>query len=245
MLAAMVELYNFQPAYGLPSASPFVLKVETYLRMTEVPFKVTIMNDPRGAPKKKLPVLVDDGKEIPDSGAIVAHLKKKYGDKLDEKLTPEQRGLAHAVRRMLEESTYFVVMYARWIYPPGWERTKQVFFGRMPALVRAFLPGMLQKNIRKMLYGQGVGRHSHEEIMALGNADLDALSQILGDKPYLLGAEPTSIDATGYGFLAQVMYTPFEDEVMQHAKTLKNLVAYADRMKARYYPAEEKVAAAS
>ena len=239
MLAAMIELYNFQPAYGLPSASPFVLKVETYLRMTGIPFKTVIKNDPRKAPKQKLPVILDEGQEIPDSGAIIAHLKKKHGDKLDEKLDASQRGVAHAVRRMLEESAYFVMVYARWVYPPGWKITREVFFGKMPALLRAFLPGMIQKNIKKTLHGQGIGRHSHEEIMAFGKADLDALSQILGDKPYLLGNEPTSIDAVGYGFLAQVMYTPFEDEVVTYAKTLKNLLAYTNRMRDRYYPPAE------
>jgi glutathione S-transferase len=241
----MIELYNFRPAYGLPSASPFVLKVDAYLRMTGIPFKVVIKNDPRKAPKKKLPVILDEGQEIPDSGAIIAHLKKKYGDKLDAKLTPEQHGVAHAVRRMLEESTYFAVVYARWIYPPGWEITREVFFGKMPAIVRAFLPGMIQKDIKRTLYGQGIGRHSHDEIMAMGKADIDAMVQILGDKPYLLGDEPTSIDAIGYGFVAQLMYTPFTDELITYAKTRKTLVAYTDRIRARYYPADEKAKPAS
>ena len=241
----MIELYNFQPAYGLPSASPFVLKVETYLRMTGIPFKMVVKNDPRKAPKQKLPVILDEGREIPDSGAIIAHLKKKYGDPLDEKLDARQRGIAHAVRRMLEESTYFVFVYARWVHAPGWAITREVFFGKMPALVRAFLPGMLQKNIKKTLHGQGTGRHTHDEIMALGKADLDAFSQILGDSAYLLGNEPTSIDAVGYGFMAQLMYTPFEDEVVTYAKTLKNVVAYTNRIRDRYYAPTEAKAATS
>jgi glutathione S-transferase len=232
----MIELYIFQPAYGLPNASPFVMKVETYLRMTGIEFKTVIKNDPRKMPKQKLPVILDDGKEVPDSGAILAHLKQKYGDKLDGNLTPAQRGTAHAIRRMLEESLYFVLLYMRWVDAPGWEITRKTFFGAMPAMVRAFLPGMIHKNMKKMLYGQGVARHSREEIIALGKADLEALAQILSDKPYFLGQEPTSIDAIAYAFLAQLLYTPFQDELVAYAKTLQNIVAFTDRMRDRYYP---------
>jgi len=39
--------------------------------------------------------------------------------------------------------------------------------------------------------------------------DLRAVSDLLGDKPYLLGAAPTSLDAAGYGLLSSVLFAPF------------------------------------
>ena len=70
---------------------------------------------PRAAPTKKIPYIDDGGTIIGDSGLIVDHLKKKYGDALDAKLTADQRALGHLLRRTLEESLYFVGLYARWV----------------------------------------------------------------------------------------------------------------------------------
>jgi hypothetical protein len=32
----MITLYKFGPAYGLPTASPYALKLETWLRMADI-----------------------------------------------------------------------------------------------------------------------------------------------------------------------------------------------------------------
>ena len=53
----MIKLYQFKPAFGLPNASPFCMKLETYLRMAQLPFvapKISL-GDIGRAPKGKLP----------------------------------------------------------------------------------------------------------------------------------------------------------------------------------------------
>jgi hypothetical protein len=45
------------------------------------------------------------------------------------------------------------------------------------------------KNFRTM----GIGKHSKEEIANIGCADLKALSEILADRPYFLGDNPTAV----------------------------------------------------
>jgi len=44
-----------------------------------------------------------------------------------------------------------------------------------------------------------------------------------------------SLDATAYGFLANILYVGYETPLEAHAKTLPNLRAYGDRMRQRYY----------
>jgi hypothetical protein len=39
----------------------------------------------------------------------------------------------------------------------------------------------------------GIGKHSEEEIINIGCADLKALSAILAEKPYFLGDKPTAV----------------------------------------------------
>jgi Glutathione S-transferase, C-terminal domain len=125
----MIKLYQFAPAFGLPNASSFCLKLETYLRMVGIPF----------------------------------------------------------------ESVYSIEM----------------------------------------------GKHSSEEIYAIGIADLTALSDFLSDKPFFFGSEPTSLDAAAYGILANILWAPFDSPIKNKAQQLANIVAYCTRMRDQYYPIEE------
>ena len=109
----MIKLHQFGPAWGLTTASPFCQKLETYLRMAGVPHQVVRERDTRRAPKGKLPYIEEqDGRLLADSGFIIAHLKVTQGDPLDGWLSPEQAAQAHAARRLLEDSLYWVGVYA-------------------------------------------------------------------------------------------------------------------------------------
>lgn len=234
----MLKMVTFAPAFGVPTPTPFGLKLETYLRMAEIPFEVAHDSDPRKAPKGKIPFIIDGDRTLGDSQLIIQYLIEKHGDKLDQALTEEQRGIGHAVRRMLEEGAYFVVVYARWIDDAGWPIVRERFFGKLPFPLRSIVPGMVRSSIKKTLHGQGLGRHTPDEIYAMGKADIDAMAAILGGKPFVLGDAPTSVDATAYGFLAQLLHTTLGGPLTDHAKKKSNLVAYVDRMRDRYFPAK-------
>lgn len=42
---------------------------------------------------------------------------------------------------------------------------------------------------------QGIGVHSPEEINAFGQSDLKVLSDMLADKPFFFGDEPTNVSS--------------------------------------------------
>ena len=74
----MIKLHGFGPKLGLPDASPFVLKVDAYLRLADIPFEsVSGIDNVRKAPKSKLPFITDGDQVISDSAFIVQHLQKK------------------------------------------------------------------------------------------------------------------------------------------------------------------------
>lgn len=81
-----------------------------------------------------------------------------------------------------------------------------------------------------------VGRHSQAEILSLGVRSLAALSTLLGDKPFLMGARPTSVDAIAFGVLAGLLTPYFDAPLRDRAMTFGNLTAYVDRMMAGVYP---------
>ena len=82
----MIILHQFPPAFDLPNASPFCMKLELYLRMAGLPYRNRYTLELHRAPKGKLPWIDDDGTTVADSGFIIEYLKGKYGDPLDGKL---------------------------------------------------------------------------------------------------------------------------------------------------------------
>lgn len=230
----MITLYQFPAAFGLPNPSPFCFKVETYLRMTGEPYEIKRGN-PQKAPKGKLPFIKDGGVVVSDSAHILQHLVKTRGDKLDQGLSAADRALGHAIRRMIEEGLYFCLVYARWVDDVGFSAGKDELFGAMPAVARAFVPGIARRMVKKQVHAQGTGRHAPEDVFAMLEADVTALAGLLGDKPYFLGDNPTSVDATAYAHLALLLWSPLSESASAPVKKHANLVAYCERMKARYF----------
>jgi glutathione S-transferase len=139
------------------------------------------------------------------------------------------------MRRLIEENLYWVMVHNRWIEPANWEITKEVFFKDLPPIIKSIVPNLAQKDTRKKLECHGMGKHSSEEIYAIGIADLLALSDFLSDKQYFFGDKPTSLDASAYGILANILGSPFDSPLKERAQQLNNIVAYRDRIRDRYY----------
>lgn len=233
----MIQLYQFAPAFGLPNASPFCMKLETYLRMAGLPFEIPRfkLSDLQRAPKGKLPYIVDGTRTLADSSLIIDYLKATYGDPLDSWMNPEQRAVALAWQRLLEEHFYWVAVYLRWVEPEGWAMTRPTFFQGLKAPLAWIIPPLARRGMRSELHGHGMGRHSREEVHALGCRDISALADYLGDKPFMMGEQPSSLDAVAYAFLANLLWVPLETPVKAHAQKFPQLERYCQRMKSRYY----------
>ena len=232
----MIKLYQFARVWGIPNLSHFCTKVETYLRMTELLYEV-IETIPPKAPKGKLPYIEDGDNKIADSHFIIDYLKKTYGDPLDGDLTPEDAAVATAMQRLMEEHLFWVTMYTRWnTTPENWRQTSKAIFCVFPPFLRDIVALTYRHLIRRQIHGHGLGRHRPDEIYALGEADLDAVSAFLGSKAYFLGDKPSSLDATAFGFLINTIGCPIESPVKAYALTKDNLSAYCDRMKAQFFP---------
>ena len=68
----MIEFYKFAPQFGLRDASPYCLKLATYLRLAGVPHETHEIMDPSEGPKQKLPFIRDEGEPIGDSELIIS-----------------------------------------------------------------------------------------------------------------------------------------------------------------------------
>ena len=231
----MITLFVFGEFFGLPDASPFVMKAEMLLKLAGLPYQKNAKGFGK-APKGKLPFIDDDGMIIADSTLIRMHLERKYSIEFDRALGERERGIAWSIDKMLEDHLYWALVYWRWMIDANFDRGPRNFFKRAPAIIRPFVVRMVRKNVRARLHGHGLGRHSEAEMTAMASRALESLSQIIGDNKYLMGNEPCGADATAFAFVANVLTTTFESPLQKKAASLPILVAYNDRMMAEFYP---------
>jgi glutathione S-transferase len=136
---------------------------------------------------------------------------------------------------MLEEH-YHQCFEHQLFFGRGGEQRLEEFAANMPIPLRWLVPTVLKRAFGKQLHARGMGRHSEDVIIAQGKSDLDALSELLGDQPYVLGDQPSAIDACVFGFLGVSLYVEGDNPLYRHGASLDNLMRYCERMRARYFP---------
>jgi glutathione S-transferase len=231
----MITLYGFGPHFGLPDPSPFVLKTMVQLAMAGLPYRLETGALPR-APKGKLPFIEHEGRVVADSTFIRAHIEQVAGLDLDQGLSPTERAQAWAVERMVEDHLYWALVHARWMDDETFAKGPAQFFAGAPEAVRDEVMTQARAKVAAVLTGQGLGRHTRREILELAARSMDALSALIGDKPFLFGAEPCGADAVAFGVIAAALAPGLETPLRDLAEQKPNLGRYRDRMMIRFLP---------
>jgi glutathione S-transferase len=230
-----IKLFQFPRMFAIPNLSPFCCKLETWLRIAQISYEVVNTPDPRKGPKGKLPFIEDAGVRIADTSLIVDHLAKTRGVDLDRYLAPSQRAIGLLVQRTLEEHFAFVTLYTHFIRADGWRHTR-ASFEPVPTIARALVASMVRGRMRKILWTQGLLRHSDEDIIVAGLQDWRAVLPVMGEGPFFFGGVPTGVDAIVFAALATTVLTPIESPIRDFLRSQPVCVAYAERMRARYFP---------
>jgi glutathione S-transferase len=234
----MTELTLYQPPtrpWHTPNLSPFCTKLECYLRMAEIPYKAAAMQLGK-SPKGKIPyVVLADGTAMGDSQLIIERLERTLvaagKPALDDGLSARDRAISHLTQRALDEGHYFATVYMRWQTEDGYAAVRDEFKKLVPGLV---VP-LIRRDIRKKLHAQGTGRHSVEEVAAFGAADLESCGELLGDRPFLLGDRPRTVDCALYAYLEALLGFPVDSPLRARIAARANLVEYRKRIRARWW----------
>ena len=203
--------------------------------MAELKYDIREVTDPRKSPKGKLPYIRDNDTTVADSSIAIDYLNKTYGINMDSHLSLADRAVARAFEKMLEEHLYWALIYNRWV-DENWNKVRDVCFSTLPALIRSIVPALAQKNMKDALDGNGIGRHSRDEIYEMANKDLKAITDFLADKPYLMGDKPSSVDATLFAFLCNIIDVPLRSPMKDYAYKSSKLMCYNQRMGQQLFP---------
>lgn len=232
---SILKVHHLPGAWGLPSVSPFCLKLDAWLRMTGIEHESLTVATPFAGPKGKAPWIEIDGNQMGNSTFIIAYLTQRYGADPDQELTTEQRGVAVAIQRLIDENLYWTMVHDRWVNEANWRTFRDIVLGGLAVPMRRILGPIARRGVKKQLAGHGMGMHSAEEVAMIGQRDVAALAAILGPKPWFFGGEPTSTDAVVYAQLINIWQPPLESEVKRAIGEQPNLVAFLDRFKDRFY----------
>jgi len=220
----MITLFSYPELFGLEDNNPYGLKVFAFLKLCGMPFDHRHILDTKSAPRGQLPYIVDDADSIGDSDAIVAHLKRKYSLTIDRSLTNAQQDLHLLMRRTLDD-LYWVMSYSRWRDPRFWPLFKEAFLKSHSGITADSLDAAQKFNFERYHY-QGIGRFEPDEAYARGIADLQAIANLLGDGEFMFGPEPNSIDASVYGFVANIFFYDIDTPLKQFVLARPNLVRH-------------------
>ena len=230
-----IKLFQFPRMFGIPNLSPFCCKLETWLRIAQIPYEVVDTPDPRKGPKGKLPFIEDDGVRIADSSRIIDHLVRTRGVDPDAHLDAGQRSIALLVQRTLEEHYAFVLAYTHLLRDEGFRHTR-TRFNSVPAIMRPLVSSMVQRQIRDLLWKQGILRHSDEEIVEAALRDWRAVLAAMSEGPFFFGDEAAGVDAIVFGALATTVLTPIESPIRDFLRSQPGCLTYAERMREQFFP---------
>lgn len=211
-----------------PSISPFVMKLETYLRIHKIPYQ-SVCDNKRGR-KGKLPWIEYNGEIVSDTQFIIKYLNNLRHIDYDDHLTPEMKSSAHALQRMVDEHTYWIMIHYRWVIDNEKKEMRQTKWSN-------FKIWLVTKIAKIQTYIQGVGRHTNSEVLELLDQDVGALSSYLGEKPYMLGDNPGKLDCSVFGQLSQFKWHLSETDANKLIiEKYPNINKYLERMKTTYWP---------
>lgn len=208
-----IEVFVWSPFAGLPSSSPFCLKVIYALQYKQLDHHITVVNrPPEWIVRGKLPVIRIDSRTVEDSTNIL---------KLLDELEPNSSQLYPTNKReraetlLLEdwsdESLYWLLVYYRWAVNENFEKFKAIAFNNIPILLRFIIPTLIRKTTLKRLEGQGITKLPPEERLNRLKEACWCLEQKLQSHYFLVNQTITAADLAVFSVLQLIEKSQFTD----------------------------------
>ena len=220
-----------------------IYRVETWLRMAAIDYDSKLGSARHliaEAPRGLIPFIHLEGETIGDSSIIINRLKELHNDPLnDGRLNESENALGALVKTLCEHELFKIMIYGRWV--DGDVESFATFL--LKGVSEEQLPKAIELSTKNVVSGilYRIGRYDSEFVRAALREKLDVLSYYLGDKSFLFGDKPSTIDAGLYSILASFIHFPLPNPHVQIAREYDSLVNYCDRIKAEFYSTDNWV----
>lgn len=208
-----IEVFVWSAINGLPSSSPFCLKVIAALRYKQIDHQITIVDRPPSWLKRgKLPAIKIDGQIVEDSTNILKLLDSLVPNHALLYPTDEQkRAQTLLLEDWSDESLYWFLVYSRWAIPEHFNQFKAVTFKNLPAPLRFIIPTLIRQNVLKRLQAQGIAQLPSSERLDRFQEACWCLEQKLSDHSFLICETITAADLAVFSILQIIKQSQFHD----------------------------------
>lgn len=228
-----LQVYTFAPAWGLPSAGPFALKLLAWLSLHGIPHRQIIENRPGRGPEGKSPWIARGGRRMGDSDRIIADLAARHG--LPGAPAPDTPAAAHglALRALFEQEVHQVLEYELFVHPGGRAFIDHAVAEDAPRPLAPLVAAGLRRHFRRQLRARGIGRLAPAEVAARGARALDALAALRAADaaPFFGGDGPDLTDLAVWGQVAPLLHWPMPTPAAAHAKRLPAVATWAEAVR--------------
>jgi hypothetical protein len=223
---------------GVVDSSPYAIRVETYLRLVNLPYVKVASRGGSENTRSKIPFCNIQGQMIDDSQRIVDTIREHSMH--EDGLTSQQEALAHVIRQMIWNSLYWVLVHNIFFTHPGRAYFTAMIRNKFPPVISHMITAMVLTKMTANSIGSGFGLLPSSQIAKIGVQNVTALDTLLGTNQYMLGTKhPTSLDVDCYAILVMFFYqTPQLKQpwVADIKNQLPRLVEYVDRLRALWFP---------
>ena len=193
------------------SDSPACLKARICLNLKGVPFRrvpVTLgrARDLRRLnPLRKVPVLVLGTDVITDSSRIARHLDARYPEPALLPTDAAARAYALLLEEWADEALAFLVAAFKWLNPANRVAALDNTVTEMTGgALRPVVAWALARSAQRRFAARGYTAAALGELEERMRDNLDVLTALLADKPYLLGRGPTLADVAVFAQLSRM-----------------------------------------
>lgn len=189
--------------------SPFCAKVRICLQLKGIPYRRVTLTVARMRalrqlnPLGKVPVLVDGGRVLADSTAIVRHLETLQPEPALLPSDPAARAYCDLVEEWADEALYFAIGAFKWLNPANrataLHNTMRELGG---GLLQPVLGRVVALRIQRRYRANGYPPAALPVLEERMRQNLSTLAGLLGERAFLLGRSLTAADVAVFAQLA-------------------------------------------
>ncbi|MDU8927354.1 glutathione S-transferase C-terminal domain-containing protein [Alisedimentitalea sp. MJ-SS2] len=222
-----LTVFTYPPAWGLPSACPFAVKLLAWLNLHRIPYRQIVHSSVENSPTGNSPWVEVNGEAVGETDAIIAFLANQYDIPCGHRPDESQHETTQRLKTAFEDQFHKVMEYEMLIHPVGVPGFEAVVAGQ-PSAIASVQKNKLRHRLRKYLDDCGFTAFGQEKIEACGRAKLDKLSELVEQYRFIGGEHPSIADLSVFGQVAPLRYWPMRTPVAEYVKSSAVLRRWCD-----------------